>query len=566
MTDEEHPTYNGRYEVQRRIARGGMADVFLAKDLLLARPVAVKVLFPEFASDPAFVARFRREAQAAANLNHPNIVGVYDWGQEGGTYYIVMEFIDGRSLSEILRTQGTPPAKTAAGIVGDVAAALGFAHRNGVVHRDIKPGNIMITNAGHVKVADFGIARAMTASHEENLTQTGSVMGTATYFSPEQAQGHDVSGRSDLYSLGVVMYEMAHGKPPFVADSPIAVAYKHVQEAPEALRAQHPEIPADYEAITMRLLAKSPDDRYRDADALRADLRRFAEGKDVRAAAAAPPLAAGEATVVGPALAGAGVAAAGAATGGAPPVVGTYEEWEPEEEPPRRSRTGWFVLLIILALALLAGLLWLFASTLGIGQSDDGVEVPDVTGQSVQAAQLILIDAGFEFDTTTRQSSQTAPVDEVISQDPAAGESAKEGSIVRLVVSTGPPAPEERTVPDVAGLSEAEATRRLEDAGFVVTTSSRQDASVSQGDVVTQSPSAGTDQPVGATIELVISEGPPPTTRPPTTTPRTTSPPTTQTPTTSPPSSSSTTTTSPPTTTTTTTTTTPTTSGSTPTT
>ncbi|MBV9952346.1 MAG: serine/threonine protein kinase, partial [Acidimicrobiia bacterium] len=209
MTVQEPLVYNGRYEVQRRIARGGMAEVFLARDLLLARPVAVKVLFPEFAGDPSFVARFRREAQAAANLNHPNIVGVYDWGQEGATYYIVMEYVDGKSLSDILRSEGLPPPDAAAGIATDVAAALGFAHRNGVVHRDVKPGNIMITAAGHVKVADFGIARAISGGTDEALTQTGSVMGTATYFSPEQAQGHSVDQTSDLYSLGCVMYEMA---------------------------------------------------------------------------------------------------------------------------------------------------------------------------------------------------------------------------------------------------------------------------------------------------------------------------------------------------------------------
>ncbi|HEX7133575.1 MAG TPA: Stk1 family PASTA domain-containing Ser/Thr kinase, partial [Iamia sp.] len=477
MSDDDRPTYNGRYEVQRRVARGGMADVFLAKDLLLARPVAVKVLFPEFASDPAFVARFRREAQAAANLNHPNIVGVYDWGQEGGTYYIVMEFIDGRSLSEILRTQGTPPAKTAAGIAADVAAALGFAHRNGVVHRDIKPGNIMITNGGHVKVADFGIARAMHASAEDNLTQTGSVMGTATYFSPEQAQGHNVDQRSDLYSLGIVMYEMAHGKPPFVADSPIAVAYKHVQEPPAPLREAHPEVPAGYEAITMRLLAKAPDDRYPDAEALRSDLRRFTEGQKVHAPA----------VVAGAAAAGAGAAAIGAAagtgaipsaataaptdgTGAGPVAAGTGvgralppapPPPEPDYEQARRSRTGWFILLLVVLLGVLGGLLWLFASTLGIGDST-AVEVPDVTGQPFAEARDALTAEGFVVDPVPqRQASDSVPVDDVISQDPPGGEEVDEGSTVRLVVSSGPAAAEQVPIPDVVGRQYDEAVDLL---------------------------------------------------------------------------------------------------------
>lgn len=593
MTDDDRPTYNGRYEVQRRVARGGMADVFLAKDLLLARPVAVKVLFPEFASDPAFVARFRREAQAAANLNHPNIVGVYDWGQEGGTYYIVMEFIDGRSLSEILRTQGTPPAKTAAGIAADVAAALGFAHRNGVVHRDIKPGNIMITNGGHVKVADFGIARAMHASAEDNLTQTGSVMGTATYFSPEQAQGHNVDQRSDLYSLGIVMYEMANGKPPFVADSPIAVAYKHVQEPPPPLREAHPEVPAGYEAITMRLLAKSPDDRYPDADALRADLRRFTEGQKVRAPA----------VVAGAAAAAAGAAALGAAAGartgatgatpaapedvpadgtviGAAPVAagagtGTGRalppapppEPDPRYEQARRSRTGWYVLLLVLLLGVVGGMLFLFAETLGIRDSTQ-VEVPDVTGEPFNEARDTLIEAGFQVDPVPqREASDTVPVDAVISQDPAGGEEADEGSTIRLVVSRGPEDAATVPVPDVVGQPYDVALMQLAEAGFTnVVKRTRDIADVPEDEVISQTPRANAPTALDFQITLIVSTGeaptttteePPPTTAPPVTDPpETTAPETTAPATTEPPETTTSTTTTTTSTTTTTTTTT----------
>src|SRR5689334_2339267 len=245
----EQQVFNGRYELHRRIARGGMADVFLARDQLLDRPVAVKVLFPEYANDPSFVERFRREAQSAANLNHPNIVAVYDWGEEQGTYFIVMEYVEGRSLADILRTEGPLHPQRAAEIASDIAAALGFAHRNGVIHRDIKPGNVLVSPNGQVKVADFGIARALGAAAEENLTQAGSVMGTATYFSPEQAQGLALDPRSDLYSLGVVLYEMVTGRAPFTGDSPVAIAYKHVQEQPPRPRNVNPDVPVALEAI-----------------------------------------------------------------------------------------------------------------------------------------------------------------------------------------------------------------------------------------------------------------------------------------------------------------------------
>ena len=274
MSEQGPTVFNGRYELLRHIARGGMADVYLARDELLDRQVALKVLFPEFANDPNFVERFRREAQAAANLNHPNIVGIYDWGQERGTYYIVMEFVEGRSIADVLRSTGPLHPDRAAEIAVDVAAALGTAHAAGLVHRDVKLGNILISDSGEVKVADFGIATALAANTETNLTQAGSVMGTATYFSPEQAQGKHLDGRSDLYSLGVVMYEMLTGVPPFVADTPVAVAYKHVQERPVPPSEAGASIAQSLEAITLKLLAKNPANRYPAADDLRSDLRR----------------------------------------------------------------------------------------------------------------------------------------------------------------------------------------------------------------------------------------------------------------------------------------------------
>src|SRR5580693_1342502 len=273
--------YSGRYELTHLIARGGMAQVYRAMDRQLERPVALKVLFPELSVDKTFVERFRREAQAAANLSHPNIVPVFDWGEDDGVYFIVMEYVDGRSLSAVLRDPQKLPPNQIAQIGAGVAAALAFAHRHGVIHRDVKPGNILITPDGEVKVTDFGIARAMNT--EESLTQTGAVMGTAAYFSPEQAEGKTVDARSDIYSLGVVLYEMAVGRPPFTGDSPVAVASKHVRDIPPLPRDLNDTVPPDLEAVVMKAMAKSPDMRYSSAEELRADLLRFADGRPVEA-------------------------------------------------------------------------------------------------------------------------------------------------------------------------------------------------------------------------------------------------------------------------------------------
>jgi len=503
----QQTVFNGRYELHRRLARGGMADVFLARDQLLDRPVAVKVLFPEFATDPAFVERFRREAQSAANLNHPNIVSVYDWGQEQGTYFIVMEYVEGRSLADILRTEGPLHPQRAAEVASDIAAALGFAHRNGVIHRDVKPGNVLIAPTGQVKVADFGIARAMGAGVEENLTQAGSVMGTATYFSPEQAQGHSLDPRSDLYSLGVVLYEIVTGRAPFAGDTPVAIAYKHVQEQPLPPRHVNMNVPADLEAIIMKLLAKNPQARYPSAEDLRADLRRFREGQPVLAAGAA---AVGAMTP--------GVTQAQAATRVVPGFEGTramrVDEVQPAyEEPQRRSPA--FLIALILLLLVLAGLLFLLAKVLTTNNKTPTVslEVPAgcCVGKSQADATTALQNAGFDVTVNTAKND-TVPAGNVISVDPAEGtkidvDKGKRGAAT-LLVSAGA---NTIKIADVVGSPVADAINQLKQQGFTNITTDEQpndDPKFAKGDVTAQNPTANSDVAKDQQIVLTVKSGP----------------------------------------------------------
>ena len=447
MADQDLRVLNDRYEIHRRLARGGMAQVYLARDRSLDRPVAVKELVAEFATDPSFVERFRREAQAAANLSHPNVVGVYDWGAQDGTYFIVMEYVDGPSLSRVLRSDGPFHPRRAAEIAAEVASGLGFAHSRGVVHRDVKPGNVLLTRSGQSKVTDFGIARALTSS-DEDLTQAGSVMGTATYFSPEQAQGLPVDPRSDLYSLGVVLYELVAGRPPFTGDSPLAIAYKHVQDAPPPPSTIMSGLPEGLEAIIMKLLAKRPDDRYASAEDLRADLGRYL---------------AGETTVAERGLLAAGVAAGAAAavladpattmqpaTGAGTPVP-PEEPYEDEPDEPKR-RTWLFIAILVGLLALLGGLLFWFTRSLDEGSL---VTVPPVIGLPLEEATTTLEDLGLEVDVT-REPSDQFEAGLVTAQDPAKDEEVDEGSLVRLVVSSGSEMVE---VPSVFLMSQTDADR-----------------------------------------------------------------------------------------------------------
>ena len=535
MSEQGPTVFNGRYELLRHIARGGMADVYLARDELLDRQVALKVLFPEFANDPNFVERFRREAQAAANLNHPNIVGIYDWGQERGTYYIVMEYVEGRSISDVLRSTGPLHPDRAAEIAVDVAAALGTAHAAGLVHRDVKLGNILISDGGDVKVADFGIATALAANTEANLTQAGSVMGTATYFSPEQAQGKHLDGRSDLYSLGVVMYEMLTGAPPFVADTPVAVAYKHVQERPVPPSQAGANIAQSLEAITLKLLAKNPANRYPAAEDLRSDLRRYLAGahsipgRAARGAAAAGAAGAAAATVAkaapppaaAPAPAPSAVVSHPVTPAGMPAVDPTttlpaqYQSGYYYDDHPHRD-DGWKrTALLLVGLAVLVGVLAFlvvaFIRTLSVGDDEnptdedvgvEQVEVPSVVDMSLETAERTLRDVGLLTEVDFQVNTSLAP-NTVFGQSPPFGQRVDEGSTVILTVAQG----ETPTVPPVRGRLEEEATIILQDAGYVVIPITESNAAET-GTVIAQDPAAGTELPEGEAVTITVSSGP----------------------------------------------------------
>jgi eukaryotic-like serine/threonine-protein kinase len=483
MTASTHQVFGGRYELGDQIARGGTAQVFVARDLLLGRPVALKVLISELSSDSAFVARFRREAQAAANLSHPNIVPIFDWGEAESTYFIVMEYVDGEALSSIIRTQAPIPAAQAASISSDIAKALAYAHRHGVVHRDVKPGNVLITADGQVKVTDFGIARAMGA--DEQVTQTGLVMGTATYFSPEQAQGFAVDGRSDIYSLGVVLYEMVTGKPPFSGESPVSIAYQHVRERPQPPSLANPDIPAPLEAVILQAMAKSPADRYQTADAMRADLDRFVHGQPVLA----PPAPAEPATIA--------VAAASEEA-----LAGAETFALDSERGPRRTTPYWLASGGVFAVAI--GLIIFFGGrSLGYFGAAPYVHVPYVVGMKENAADAQLRARGL-YPVRHQVKGTTSDAGTVLKEEPHSG-TVQKGSDITLTVAGPPPT---TAVPPVSALTQDKASSTLRGYGFKVKVKYAPVTSgAAQGTVISQSPNPGFAAKDGSTVTITIARG-----------------------------------------------------------
>lgn len=485
--------YGGRYEIRSAIASGGMAEVFLARDELLDRQVAIKVLHPEFARDSAFIERFRREARAAASLNDPRIVSVFDWGSDDGTYYIVMEYVEGRSLREVIETEGALPPERAVEIASDVCTALHFAHQQGIVHRDIKPANIAISPGGQTKVMDFGIARRSRDSGQ-TVTQTGTVIGTAAYLSPEQAQGLPVDARSDVYSMGIVLYEMLTGEVPFKGENAVSVVYKQVRENPAPPSELNPDVSPDLDAVVMKALAKAPDNRYQSADEMRADLARVLAG---RAVEATPLLSDAETTPVGRGRSDATVVTTRRAGEDRTAVMSP----PPYERDGRRTLV--YALTFLLFFGLIVGAVALAFSMFGGGAAK--VEVPLVVGMPLDQARDLLESRGLEPEIEDREPSDTVPKDHVISQDPGDGFEVEEGSKVILIVSTGP---EMLEIPDLVGKTEAEADALLLERGFkkgqVRTQASNE---VEGGRIISQAPAARELRARGTTVDIVVSSG-----------------------------------------------------------
>ncbi len=481
-----------RYEIGEVIGRGGMAEVHEGRDLRLGRRVAVKILRPDLARDPSFQARFRREAQSAAALNHPNIVAVYDTGEdvlagEGADAivvpYIVMEYVDGMTLRQLLTSGRRLLPERALEIISGVLSALDYAHRHGIVHRDIKPANVMLTRTGDVKVMDFGIARALN-DVGNTMTATSAVMGTAQYLSPEQARGEVVDARSDLYSAGVLLYELLTGRPPFTGDSPVSIAYQHVSEMPTPPSQVDGGVSPEIDTVVMHSLSKRADDRYQTAAEFRIDVERAVAGSPVTAAV---PMVVGEHTQQMPAVAAAG--------------LDYRDDYRRPARKPRRA--GFWVISIVAIVLAIVGAVLIGRFVLG-SSNLSRVAVPNLDGLTIEQAASTLADAHLQLGAQTPELSDR-PDGTVIAQQPAAGEQLEQNQSVNVTVSSGK---EQATVPQLVALTSPEAARiALSDAGLKLGIVSQKASDQPSGYVLEQSPAEGTQVDAGTMINITVSSG-----------------------------------------------------------
>jgi beta-lactam-binding protein with PASTA domain len=482
--------FDGRYRIVRKLGSGGMADVYLAEDEELGRRVAIKILNDRHATDESFVERFRREAKNAAGLSHPNIVSIYDRGEAEGTYYIAMEYLDGRSLKELVVARGPLPIGDAIDCTRQVLGALRFAHRKGVVHRDIKPHNVMADADGRLKVTDFGIARAGVSQ----MTEAGSIIGTAQYLSPEQARGAAVDQRSDLYSVGILLYEMLTGTVPFTGDSPVEIAMKHLSDTPRPPSLERPDIPPDLDMIVLRALAKNPDDRFQTAEEMAAELDRFAQGAGVTAETAD----AATAVLSGTELSTAPTAIVPPRR---PPTAARPSYRYADPPARRRPFWPWLLALLLVVLAGVAG--WYAFGRIQDTLSGSGtVSVPYVVAQNEELAVANIREKGLQVDLH-REPNETQKAGKVFRQDPAGGVRLDKGSSVAIWVSLGPPKVE---VPDVVGRSRDDGVSTLSSLGLEVKVAdifSKKEPNT----VIAQDPPGGTTVNKGSIVHINVSKG-----------------------------------------------------------
>lgn len=492
-------TFNNRYKLTERVGLGGMAEVYRAEDNVLGRTVAVKVMLPQYAADPTFTKRFRQEAASAANLQSPYIVSIYDWGLDGETYYIVMEFLRGTDLKTAIKERGAINQRKAAEIGSQVAQALSVAHAGGIIHRDIKPQNIMIQPDGNIKVMDFGIARAGDAG----LSQTATVLGTAHYVSPEQAQGKELTGASDIYSLGVVLYEATTGKLPFDGQDAVSVAVKQVNELPAPPSTINPNIDPALEAIIMKAMEKNPERRFKDASEMRHILNDYLAGRPVNLGDDISGLKTQVMGGVAPVNGTAVMNPVGGANGDAGrTTVNKAYAADANDEGKKKSKRN-VVIGVVVALLAVIGIV---AAAMALGGNQEMVNVPDVSNKPIAEARSELQAAGFTIGTETEVYNPDVEAGNVVSTDPAAGVQAAKGSSVNITISKGT---EQVTVPDLRGMSADEAQRVLASYGLngqqgdTVFSDDVEENRVAQQDIA-----AGTTAYKGDTITFHLSKGP----------------------------------------------------------